>query len=94
MAADDGRRRHPALRDGSYTVDVCDGPRMSVTFQKDSDRATLLINAGPTPWQTPVAVTDALDLLGGRVDPKGQAEVAPRDVALIIRNPQPDKTRY
>jgi hypothetical protein len=89
-----GRHKHPALREGKARDWKLDGPRYGVTLVSGNDAATLLVNAGGEPWRVePALPTSPLDLLGGKVD-GGAITVAPHDVALLVRLPEKDKTRY
>jgi hypothetical protein len=90
----DGRKRHKSLREGKLQDLKLDGPRYGVTFVAGSDATTLLINAGSEPWRVePSLPVSPIDLLGATLD--GAAiSVAPHDVALLVRLPEKDKTRY
>jgi hypothetical protein len=90
----DGRKRHKSLREGKLQDEKLDGPRYSATFVAGSDATTLLINAGGEPWRVePALPISPLDLLGTPLE--GNAiTVKPKDVALLVRLPEKDKTRY
>jgi hypothetical protein len=90
----DGRRRHPSLREGKLQDLRTDGARYGVTFVAGSDATTLLINAGKEPWHVePALPVSPMDLLGGHLQ-EGKIDVPPNDVALLVRLPEKDKTRY
>jgi hypothetical protein len=90
----DGRRRHASLREGRLQDLRIDGPRYGVTFVAGSDAATLLINAGKDPWHVePELPIAPIDLLGGHSQ-DGKVDVSPNDVALLVRVPEKDRTRY
>jgi hypothetical protein len=90
----DARRRHAALRTGGSEMMTAEPSHLGARLTAGDDRVLLLINADTTPWIVGVEIEDALDLLGTRIEEGKFAAVAPRDVALVIRNPQPEKTRY
>jgi hypothetical protein len=90
----DGRRRHASLREGKLQDLRMEGPRYGVTFVAGSDATTLLINAGKEPWHVEPALPVApIDLLGGHAE-DGKIDVSPNDVALLVRLPEKDRTRY
>jgi hypothetical protein len=90
----DGRKRHASLREGKPQDLRTEGARYGVTFVAGSDATTLLINASKEPWRVePSLPVSPIDLLGGRLQ-EGKIDVSPNDVALLVRLPEKDKSRY
>jgi hypothetical protein len=94
LAILDGRKRHASLREGKTQDLRVEGARYGVTFVSGSDATTLLINASKEPWHVePELPISPIDLLGGHPQ-EGKIDVAPNDVALLVRLPEKDKTHY
>jgi len=88
------RKRHAALRGGTGTFLTTEPTRVGFTLSKSGDDVTVLVNAHAEPWSVrPSAPSEPLDLLGSTIN-GGEVTVRPRDVALLVRAPAPDHTRY
>jgi hypothetical protein len=88
------RRKHSALRAGTASKVVEEPGRVAMLLSKAGDRALVVWNASDRPWTfKPTEPTDAIDLLGSTIS-DGELTVRPGDMALLVRSPQPDKTRY
>jgi hypothetical protein len=87
------RKRHAALRGAQVETSV-DGDHWTLLLHTRTDELTLLVNLGREPWPArPENVPAPLDLLGSAVE-GGVVTVRPADVALVVRTPAPDRTRY
>jgi hypothetical protein len=88
------RKKHVALRSGSARK-VSDEPgHLAVLLAKANDRALVVWNASDQPWTLkPEEPSDPIDLLGSSIS-AGELTVRPGDVAVVVRSPQPDRTRY
>jgi hypothetical protein len=90
------RRRHAALRAGAPTPLPAEPGHFAVMLAKANDRALIIWNASAQPWTLKPPNNDPpdpIDLLGSTIT-DGELTVRPGDVAVVVRSPQPDKTRY
>lgn len=88
------RKRHHALR-GATVEPFSAGPNhIGILLRAKGDEVALVINGSQEVWAyTPTAPTDPIDLLGSHVE-HGAVMIKPGDVALLVRSPAPDRTRF
>jgi hypothetical protein len=88
------RKRHSALKDPRVEVVAGEPRRLQLLLHARGDELVLLVNLSTEPWNARVpSLADPIDLLGSHVA-GGAVELKPGDAALLVRSPQPDKTRY
>jgi hypothetical protein len=91
------RKRHPALS-AAAEVELYaappQAPGWAFAMRAHGDETLLMINGSACAWRwRPPGLAAPLDLLGSHVE-NDTVELKPGDVALLVRSPAPDKTRF
>jgi hypothetical protein len=88
------RKRHAALRSGNAEPFAVGPGRIGILLRTKGDEVAVVINGSQEVWAyTPEAPTNPIDLLGSHVE-HGAVMIKPGDVALLVRSPAPDRTRF
>jgi hypothetical protein len=88
------RKRHKALRGAVVETFGSAVGRLGLLLRAGGDEVALVINGSAEVWAlTPPAPNDPIDLLGSHVE-HGAVTLRPGDVALLVRSPAPDRTRF